>query len=142
LAYDKYKDSFGKGHIKEANIEHISKYADVISVHLPLTQETHHLLNEAFFNSLQQKPFFITTCRGAVTETAALINALQNGKIAGAALDVLENEKISSLSGMEKEQLEFLSAHPNVIITPHVAGYSNEAFKRMADVLLAKLRLQ
>ena len=142
MANDKYKDGFGKDYIKEANIEHIARYADVISIHLPLTTETHHLLNEAFFNSLQQKPFFITTCRGAVTDTTALINALKNGKISGAALDVLENEKISSLSDIEKEQLAFLLAQPNVIITPHIAGYSKEAFKRMADVLLAKLPLR
>lgn len=142
MANDKYKDGFGKDYIKEANIEHIARYADVISIHLPLTTETHHLLNEAFFNSLQQKPFFITTCRGAVTDTTALINALKNGKISGAALDVLENEKISSLSDIEKEQLAFLLAQPNVVITPHIAGYSKEAFKRMADVLLAKLPLR
>ena len=142
MANDKYKDGFGKDYIKEANIEHIARYADVISIHLPLTTETYHLLNEAFFNSLQQKPFFITTCRGTVTDTTALINALKNGKISGAALDVLENEKISSLSDIEKEQLAFLLAQPNVVITPHIAGYSKEAFKRMADVLLAKLPLR
>jgi D-3-phosphoglycerate dehydrogenase len=139
LAYDKYKDGFSNGYIKEANMEHICRYADVISFHVPLTDETHHMANESFFNSLRQKPFFITTCRGAVTDTNALINALKNGKIAGAALDVLENEKINNLTSSEKENLDFLTAQPNVIITPHIAGYSHEAFLHMPEVLLEKL---
>lgn len=139
LAYDKYKDGFSKGYIKEANMEHICRYADVISFHVPLTDETRHMANESFFNSLQQNPFFITTCRGAVTNTNDLINALKNKKIAGAALDVLENEKISNLTSSEKENMGFLTAQPNVIITPHIAGYSHEAFLRMAEILLEKL---
>lgn len=140
LACDKYKDGFSKGYIKEAHLEHICRYADVISFHVPLTAETHHLANENFFNALQQKPFFITACRGAVTDTNALINALKNGKISGAALDVLENEKISQLSSIEKEQFNFLIAQPNVIITPHIAGYSVEAFFKMSEVLWQKLK--
>lgn len=139
LAYDKYKDGFSKDYIKEANIEHICRYANVISFHVPLTFETRYMANENFFNNVQQKPFFITTCRGPVTDTNALINALKNQQIAGAALDVLENEKINNLSPSEKENLDFLTAQPNVIITPHIAGYSHEAFLRMCEVLLQKL---
>jgi D-3-phosphoglycerate dehydrogenase len=139
LAYDKYKDGFGKDYIKEAHLEHICKYADVISFHVPLTEETRHMANTGFFDSLKQKPFFVTTCRGPVTDTAALIDAIKNEKIAGAALDVLENEKINALSALEKENLDFLTSHPNVIVTPHIAGYSHEAFLRMSEVLLGKL---
>lgn len=142
LAYDKYKSGFGGANIREANIEHISRYAQVISLHVPLTSETYHMANDLFFNSLEQKPFFITTCRGAVTDTEALINALKNKKISGAALDVLENEKINSLNSKEKEQLQFLTGQPNVILTPHIAGYSQEAYLRMAQVLLQKLGIE
>ena len=140
LACDKYKDGFSKDYIKEANLEHICRYADVISFHVPLTAETHHLANENFFNSLQQKPFFVSTCRGAVTDTNALINALKSGKISGAALDVLENEKIDQLNANEKEQLDFLISQGNVILTPHIAGYSREAYLRMSEVLMQKLK--
>jgi D-3-phosphoglycerate dehydrogenase / 2-oxoglutarate reductase len=139
LAYDKYKFDFANEYVREASFEQVCRYADVISFHLPLTEETKYMANETFFNSLVQKPIFINTCRGAVTDTAALINALKNGIIAGAGLDVLENEKIDSLNALQKQQLDFLTAQPNVIITPHIAGYSHEAFYKMSTVLLEKL---
>jgi D-3-phosphoglycerate dehydrogenase len=141
LAYDKYKDGFGGENIREVPLEHICRYADVISFHVPLTAETFHMANADFFSQLQQKPFFITTCRGPVTDTAALIDAIQNGLVSGAALDVIENEKLATHNAKEKEQLRFLAGHPDVILTPHIAGYSHEAFRRMAEILLEKLRL-
>jgi D-3-phosphoglycerate dehydrogenase len=142
LAYDKYKSGFGGAYVREAALEHIARYADVISLHIPLNTETYHMAGETFFSSLKQKPYFITTCRGKVTDTAALINALKNDLISGAAMDVLENEKITSLNASENEQLAFLSGHPKVILTPHIAGYSKEAYIRMSQALLQKLGLE
>jgi D-3-phosphoglycerate dehydrogenase / 2-oxoglutarate reductase len=139
LAYDKYKFDFGKGYIKEANLEQICRYADVISFHVPLTEETKYMAGDDFFSALQQQPIIINASRGKVVDTNALIGALQSGKISGAALDVLENEKISSLSEKEKEQLLFLTHQDNVIVTPHIAGYSNEAFYKMGAIVLEKL---
>jgi len=141
LAYDKYKFGFSKDYIKEASLEHICRYADVISFHVPLTDETHHMANDQFFRSLKQKPWILNTSRGQVVNENDLRNALTEGLISGAGLDVLENEKLSSHSEKEKELFNWLLTRPNVIITPHIAGYSHEAFVKMSEVLLQKLGL-
>jgi D-3-phosphoglycerate dehydrogenase len=142
LAYDKYKYGFGSGYIKEANFEQVCKYADVISFHVPLTDETYHMAGKSFFNSLEKQPWFLNTSRGKIADTAELINALQNGKIAAAGLDVLENENFETYTNLENDQLDWLLLQPNVIITPHIAGYSNEAFYKMSKILLEKLELE
>lgn len=141
LAYDKYKYGFAKGHVKEANLEQVCAYADVISLHLPLTGETLHMANESFFRLTRRSPYFMSTCRGKVTDTSALLTALDEGLIAGAALDVLENENLSTYTAAEHQQLNNLLARPNVLITPHIAGYSQQAFLRMCEVVLQKLGL-
>jgi D-3-phosphoglycerate dehydrogenase / 2-oxoglutarate reductase len=139
LAYDKYKYGFGGKNIKEANLEQLCKYCDVISFHVPLSAETKYMANAAFFDALQKKPFILNTCRGEVLNTASLINALQQNKISGAALDVLENEKLNALTSTQQNELNFLVKQQNVLLTPHIAGYSHEAFLKMSQVVLQKL---
>jgi D-3-phosphoglycerate dehydrogenase len=119
LAYDKYKAGFAHGNIREASLEQVCRYADVLSFHVPLTAEPRYMASKALFDSLIRK----------------------EGKIAGAGLDVLENEKLSSYSDYEKERLSWLTSQPNVIVTPHIAGYTHEAFFKMSKVILEKLGL-
>lgn len=141
LAYDKYKTGFGNAVAREANLEQLCRYANVISFHVPLTDETIRMADHDFFESLQQRPFIINTARGKIIENDALVAALKNNKIAGAALDVLENEQLNSYNPAEKAQLEYLTSCSNVLITPHIAGYSHEAFYKMSKVLVEKLEL-
>jgi len=139
LAYDRFKFGYAKDYIREASPEQIYKYADVVSLHLPLTDECYHFANERFFNALEKRPYFINTSRGKILDTPALIQALSKDQIKGAALDVLENEKLETYGPDELEQFKKLSEDPRVILTPHIAGYSIESFEKMATILLHKL---
>lgn len=141
LANDINKSEFENDYIKEASLQEIFEKADVVSMHLPLTKLTKHLANDSFFSSFKKNIYFLNTCRGQVVDTNALINALKNKRIKAAGLDVLENEKLHSYSSTEKEALDFLLQQNNVIITPHISGYSFEASFKMAEILFKKLNL-
>jgi D-3-phosphoglycerate dehydrogenase len=141
LVNDIAKTGFDNEYIEQATVEQITKNADIISLHLPLTELTKYYANDAFFNLLERKPYFINTSRGDVVDTNALINAIKNNKLEAVALDVLENEKLETYSDVENQQLDFLLKQDNVIITPHIAGYSNEAFYKMAKIVIDKLEL-
>ncbi len=139
LAYDKYQSGFAADYIKVASLEQVCRYADVISFHVPLTEETLYMADSNFFSLLQQRPVILNTSRGKVIRLQELIGALKEGKIMAAGLDVLENEQLDQLTANEKGQLDWLLREPHVIITPHIAGYSKEAFFKMSKVLLEKL---
>lgn len=125
--------------VKSASLETLQEQAEVISLHLPLTKLTEHYASGHFFGQLKKQPYFISTCRGGVTDGAALLYALQNQQIRGAGLDVLENERLNAYSQSEKDNLNALMALPNFILTPHIAGYSHEAYYKMSKILLEKL---
>lgn len=141
LAYDKYKTGFGTTAVKESTMEEIFREADVVSLHLPLTAETKYLGNSAFFASFARPVWFMNVARGKLVNNRDLIAALSNGVLAGACLDVLENEKLATYNEEEKEQLAWLLKANNVVVTPHIAGYSHQASIKMARIVLEKLNI-
>jgi D-3-phosphoglycerate dehydrogenase len=139
LAHDKYKSGFASQFVQESSLAEILANADAISFHLPLNHETFHYANELFFEALQKPIYLVNASRGQVVETPALIKALNQGKVISAGLDVIENENIGSYSTAQMEELLALANREDVWITPHIAGYSNEALIKMAKVLIFKL---
>ena len=142
LAHDKYRSGFSAGLVEEASLERVQQEADVISLHLPLNNETRHYADHDFFAALRRPVWFLNTSRGPVVDTAALLEALDNGRVRGAGLDVLEFER-PDLSGLDREAggetLDRLLRHERVLITPHVAGVTHEGKEKMAAVLADKI---
>ena len=142
LANDKYKDiSDNRFGAIAADLDVISKEAEIISFHLPFTDDTRGMGNEQFFTGLERKPIIINTSRGAVINSRALLSAIDNGFVSGACLDVLENENLKALNAEEKNIFEQMQGSDKVLLTPHIAGYSQEASYKMSTYLLHKLGL-
>lgn len=139
LAYDKYRSGFGGESVEECSYETILEHADVISFHIPHTEETESWINDDFVKSVQ-KPFdLFNLSRGGIMDTASVIRGLRSGKIVGFGADVLENEKFEEYTNEEKLQRDTLLNMPNVIVTPHVGGWTNESFRRISEVLSEKV---
>ncbi len=139
LAYDKYKKGFSSSLVREVELTEIFELSDVVSLHVPLTEATYHYADQQFFRALKRQPLFINTSRGKVVDTDALIVALDEGRISGAGIDVLENEDLASYTADENVRLHSLTDRDQVIVTPHIAGYTPEALFKMSDMLVQKL---
>ncbi len=136
LVYDKYKSGFEF----ESNMDEIFKKADIISLHIPATSETIGMVNDSFIQKFQKPFVFLNVSRGNISPLKPLNDALEIGKIIGAGMDVLPNEKVSSWNEEETKEYVRLMNHPNVIITPHVAGWSVESYEKIPLVLLEQLK--
>lgn len=139
LAHDKYKSGFGTATVIEASLEAIQEKADIISFHLPLNRETQFYLNTEFVNKMKRPFWLINTSRGKIVKTANLIEGLNEGKILGAALDVFENEKFYQLEGTDLDQMQNLTKRHNIILTPHVAGWTHTSHLNLSKILAEKL---
>jgi len=140
LAYDKYNIGFGNEFVREASMEEIFEKTDILSINLPLTDETQYLVNDQFINSFKKHFYFTNISRGKIVETAALIKNIQSKKILGACLDVLENEKLESLTSNEQQWFRQLQEMDNVLLTPHIAGWTHESKLKIAQHLTTKLQ--
>ncbi len=111
--------------IERLGLLELAEQSDFISVHMPLTEETDHLLDDEFFGRMKSSAFFLNLSRGPIVVSAALDRALRSGKIAGAAIDVMEQEP--------PDLNDPLLTAPNLIITPHMAWASIESRRRLVD---------
>jgi D-3-phosphoglycerate dehydrogenase len=143
ISYDKYKRDYSDGNTTETSLEVIFETTDILSLHVPLTEETQYLVNSEFISEFRKKIWLINTSRGSVVNTVDLSNQLKAGKLMGAALDVLEYEDSSfeSLSGSRTEEFNYLLNADNVLITPHIAGWTTESKYKLARVLVDKIKL-
>jgi len=137
MAYDKYKTGFSDAFAREVSMEEIVKYSDVLSLHIPLTAETKQMVDDEYFFHFKKPIFFINTARGEIVNTAAVLNAIKNGKILGAGLDVLQTEKFPALG--EQPWYEELKNNEKVILTPHVGGWTFDSYRKISEVLVEKL---
>lgn len=139
IAYDKYKKDFSDECVREVTMEEIYAESDVFSIHVPLTNETRGLVDQAYIQRFKKPIWLLNTARGKVLRLQDMLPLLESNKVLGAALDVLENEKIKSFSDEEKELFSKLTHQNNVILTPHVAGWSHESYYKINEVLATKL---
>ena len=142
LAYDKYHPFFSDqfSSVRNSDLAEIQAEADIISLHLPLTAEVHHLVDASFLEACREGVIITNTSRGQVVRTSDLLAALSSGRVGGACLDVFENEKVATFSEAESRTYEALYRRPDVILSPHVAGWTRESKQRLAEVLLRKIR--
>lgn len=139
LVYDKYKKGFGTKNVEEVTLEKLFDKADILSLHIPLTEETRSWINKDFINSFSKDIFLLNTARGEVLPTVDLLELLDSGKVIGAALDVLEIEKFDQLSMDDKVLFDDLFSRKNVILSPHVGGWTFASYKRISEVLVGKI---
>ena len=138
LSYDKYLESY----LYQSSMEKIYKHADIVSLHVPLTEETKYFVNKDFIEKFVNNIFIINTARGKCINTKDLVMKIKDKKVLGACLDVLEYEKLSfeQLSDSSSNQdLRFLLESKNVILSPHIAGWTHESYLKISKILTKKI---
>lgn len=139
IGYDKYKTNFSDEIIQEVSLEELMQETEILSIHVPLKEDTELLFDDAYLSKFKKLKILINTSRGNVLKTADLVKILENGKVYGAALDVLENEKPQTFSEEEKQLFDKLLSLPNVLVTPHIAGWTYESYEGISEVIAEKI---
>jgi D-3-phosphoglycerate dehydrogenase len=139
LAYDRFKQGFGNEYVREVNISELLGHADVISLHVPLTDLTRNWVNEEFIEGCKEGLVLINSSRGEVIDIQSIYSSLERGKIGGLLLDVYPQEPPMKLDNELSQYFQQLSKNGNVMFSPHVAGWSVESYQNISEVLLSKL---
>lgn len=139
LAYDRYKGGFGGLGVQEVPLERLFEEAGVLSLHVPLTPETQGWVDEAFLTRFQHPIALINAARGGIVQLSAVAEALKAGRLWGAAIDTLPAEPPERLSTEDRAALDYLRQHPAVLLTPHIAGVTEQSELRLAQGVLTIL---
>ena len=145
LAYDQYQNPSLKGIVRYVSLEELLRGSDLISLHCPLTAETHHLINADTISMIRDSAILVNTSRGGLIDTDALIAALRKGKFAGVGLDVYEDENGQVFEDFSNEVLQnevvpVLTSFPNVVVTSHQAFFTRTALQSIAIITMENAR--
>lgn len=140
IAYDKNKTNYEDGFVEESDMATIFREADILSLHVPLTAETEYLVDNNYLDKFWKPIILINTSRGKVVKTTSLVQKMKEGKVSGAALDVIEYEK-RTLEDLENTppDFQYLAQSDRVVLTPHIAGWTHESAVKLAQVLAGKI---
>lgn len=139
LAFDKFKTNFNDEFVEESSMDRIYEEADILTLHIPLTNETSMMVNSQYLNRFKKSIYFLNASRGEIVVLKDILAALENGKVRGACLDVLENEKIKKLTPEQQEVFDKITQSDRVILTPHIAGWTHESYVKINQVLVEKI---
>jgi D-3-phosphoglycerate dehydrogenase / 2-oxoglutarate reductase len=139
LAYDKYKTGFSDAFCREVDMQTIFAESDILSLHIPLTSETKMLVNAEYLKQFKKKIILINTARGEIVSLSDIASALDQSHVRGAALDVLENEKLGTLSPQQTHAFNSMRKKTNVLFTPHIAGWTFESHIKINVALVQKI---
>jgi D-3-phosphoglycerate dehydrogenase len=139
LAYDKYLKNYSNQNANEATLAQIFEESDILSLHIPLTTETQNWIDHSFITKFKKNIYLINVCRGGVLNMPQIIDNIDSGKIIGACFDVLENEKLLNLSNPQQKDFDYLINKQNVVLSPHIAGWTFESYEKIAQTILSKL---
>lgn len=145
IAYDKYKFGFSDEYVEEVTEEEFFRRSEIVSVHLPFTDETNGLIDSTWLSRFSRPVIFVNSSRGSIVKTKDLLDALDNGQVTSTALDVLEFEgkSLEGLTSMREtdsnKTLLRLLKSPNVYLSPHVAGWTTESYFKLSDFLADKI---
>ncbi len=139
LAVDLQPEKINRSLAQPVTLGELRQRADIISLHVPLTDDTRHMIDARWLAACPRLRWLLNTARGEVVATGAVVAALKTGQLTGVGLDVLENERFATLTPEQASDLFYLQNHPNVVLTPHIGGWTNASYARINEVLVRKL---
>ena len=139
LAHDHDPAVLTDGNAELVPLAELQTRAEVLSIHIPYSEANHEFVNEAFLARFAHPIWLVNTARGEVLDHAALVARLQSGQVRGAALDVLDNEKLAALTPAQQARFDALRTAPNVVLSPHIGGWTHQSYVRINEVLAAKI---